>query len=288
MTGMKWYFGYNQDTERTQFHLVQMALATARRNTNLRPYCIISGRPSACADWLRQQGVVVYFRDSALLPEFQKYKAAKPSYDLLSAKGAYLRFEIPDLEQEDDYVLYTDTDVIFNSIDGLETFRPRILAIAPEVDPQDWIRPNSGVIVINVPALRNHITPLRSFIRQHLPDLDVHDQSAIWRFFEGQWDRLPLEYNWKPYWGYCSNAKIVHWHGPKPFHVERILRGSIDSVPDIYNRLFNRNPAAYKRYVQLARQILRESSLPEDFDPPHYSISAAFTLVWAGSRWRRQ
>jgi lipopolysaccharide biosynthesis glycosyltransferase len=235
---------------------------------------------------------VVYFRDSELLSEFQKYKATNPTYDLTSAKGAYLRLEIPAIEQEDDYVLYTDTDVIFNSIDGLETIRPRILAIAPEFDPQDWINRNTGVMVVNVPALRSHLNPLRNFILEHLPDLSAHDQTAICRFFQGQWDQLPLEYNWKPYWGYSCSARIVHWHGPKPFHVEMILRGAIDNVPEIYNFLFNRNPLAYERYVQLARQILRENSLPEDWDPQHYlslyGITSAFTLIRAGSRWIRE
>jgi hypothetical protein len=289
---MKWYFGYNQETERTQFRLVQLALASARRNTNLKPHCIISGRPSACSDWLRQQGVVVYFRDSELLPEFQKYKTANPGYDLDSARGAYLRLEIPAIEKEDDYVLYTDTDVIVNSVSGLGTIRPHILAIAPEFDPQDWTTPNTGVMIVNVPALRSYIIPLHRFILEHLPDLSAHDQTAIDRFFRGRWDRLPPEFNWKPYWGYSCSAKIVHWHGPKPIHVEKILRGGAYSVPEIYNILFNRNPSAYERYMQLSRQILRESCLSEDFDPRHYlslyGVTSAFTLTWAGSRWQRQ
>lgn len=91
---MKWYFGYNQDTERTQFPLVQIAVFTARQKTALEPHCIISGSPSYCSEWLEQQGVRVHFRDTQILSELREYKAANPGYDINSAKGAIfgLRF----------------------------------------------------------------------------------------------------------------------------------------------------------------------------------------------------
>lgn len=27
---------------------------------------------------------------------------------------------------------------------------------------------------------------------------------------------LPIEYNWKPYWGINDKAKLIHFHGMKP------------------------------------------------------------------------
>jgi hypothetical protein len=41
-------------------------------------------------------------------------------------------------------------------------------------------------------------------------------------FRHGGWKPLRPELNWKPYWGINPAAKIIHFHGPKPF-----LRGQI-------------------------------------------------------------
>lgn len=43
------------------------------------------------------------------------------------------------------------------------------------------------------------------------------------RFFADRWDKLPTEFNWKPYWGDYSNAKIIHFHGPKPFQKSALV-----------------------------------------------------------------
>jgi hypothetical protein len=267
---MKWYFGYNQDTERTQFPLVQMALFTALKNTSLEPHCIISGSPSPCSEWLEQRGVRVHFRDTQILSELMTYKAANPGYDINSAKGAYLRFEIPLIEAEDKYVLYTDTDVMFNSINYLELLflRPKILAMAPEFDKKVWKSPNSGVMIINVPAIRRYIQQLYYYVLDNLPDLKAHDQTALTNFFKNRWDRLPTKYNWKPYWGYSPAAKIVHWHGPKPAHVEAVFRG--ETINDTYNELVSMDHDSYAIYIKIAREIMRKACIPEDFEPERY------------------
>ena len=42
------------------------------------------------------------------------------------------------------------------------------------------------------------------------------DQGAYNAFYQGRFDvhRSPV-FNWKPYWGYNSGAKLIHFHGPK-------------------------------------------------------------------------
>ena len=43
------------------------------------------------------------------------------------------------------------------------------------------------------------------------------DQGAFNMFYAGQFEvRLWPSWNWKPYWGYQSDAKLLHFHGPKP------------------------------------------------------------------------
>jgi hypothetical protein len=62
---------------------------------------------------------------------------------------------------------------MFNSTARLESISPQILAMAPETDIEDWTMPNTGVMVINVPALRGYVKSLHCFI------LAVHVKHAI-------------------------------------------------------------------------------------------------------------
>jgi len=43
------------------------------------------------------------------------------------------------------------------------------------------------------------------------------------RFLGVKWNYLPPEYNWKPYWGDFSSAKIIHFHGPKPYQMDSFI-----------------------------------------------------------------
>jgi hypothetical protein len=278
---MKWYFAYNQVTERRQFPLVQIALFTARQNTSLEPHCIISGSTSPCSEWLQSQGVRVHFRDSGILPQLNTYKTINRAYDLNAAKGAYLRLEIPAVETDDEYVLYTDTDVMFNSADGLDDIRPELFAMAPQMEKDNWAHPNSGVMVINIPTMRRYIEPLQGFVVENLPELGAHDQTALTLFFRDQWDRLPVEYNWKPYWGYSPDAKIIHWHGPKPEHVEALVRGEEAHPNPEIREIFDWAPDSYITYARMVKDMTARARLREGFDPRRY-VSLYQDLTTAG------
>ncbi|MBV9198907.1 MAG: hypothetical protein JOY83_04060, partial [Alphaproteobacteria bacterium] len=204
---MKWYFAYNAHTEDAQFPLIRMAVNSARRYTDLEPNCIVSGPPGTCSAWLQDQGVRTHFRDTRILGDLLRHKAANPDFDLLSARGAYLRLEVGDIERDDKYVLYTDTDVMFRSLKGIESFRPFILAMAPEMHRHGRRNPNTGVMIINVPRFRRWVDPIYDLARRELSKMLAHDQTAIIQVLGWRWQRLPAEFNWKPYWGYSDQAK---------------------------------------------------------------------------------
>lgn len=259
---MKWYFAYNTFTEEAQFPLIRMAVNSARRYTDLQPNCIVSGPPGACCAWLQRQGVRVHFRDARILPDFIQHKEANPGFDLVAARGAYLRLEIGEIEHEDEYVLYTDTDVMFRSLDGIDAFRPSIVAMAPEAwDPGDWDpgdkarEPNSGVMVINVPQFRGWVDRVYELAARNPSAMVNHDQTAIASVLGSRWERLDAIFNWKPYWGYSDQARIVHWHGPKPVHAQSMLIGDIDHMAQIYQFLFRLNPEGYCTYVPIAEEL---------------------------------
>lgn len=252
---MKWYFAYNAYTEEAQFPLIRMAVNSARRYTNLQPNCIISGPPAACSAWLEKQGVRVHFRDIRILADLVRHKEANRDFDLSSARGAYLRLEIGDIEHDDTYVLYTDTDVMFRSLEGIESFRPWILAMAPEMDRRWRRNPNTGVMVINVPRFRRWVDRIYDLAKRDPSKMLAHDQTAIIQVLGWRWQRLPSVYNWKPYWGYSDQAKIVHWHGPKPAHAEMMLDGEFGRFPEPHQTLFRLKPEAYRTYLPLARTL---------------------------------
>jgi len=255
---MKWYFAYNAHTEGAQFSLIRMAVNSARRYTNLEPNCIVSGPPGACSAWLQRQGVRTHFRDARILDDLLRHKEANPDFDLFSARGAYLRLEIGEIERVDNYVLYTDTDVMFRSLDGIERFRPWIVAMAPEMDRRDRRHPNTGVMIINVPRFRRWVDRIYDLARSDPSKMLAHDQTAIIQVLGWQWQRLPAEFNWKPYWGYSDQAKIVHWHGPKPAHAEMMLVGEFGRFPAPHQTLFRMNPEAYRTYLPLALSFAGE------------------------------
>lgn len=255
---MKWYFAYNAYTESTQFPLIRMAVNSARHHTDLEPHCIVSGPPGECAAWLESRGVTLHRRDIAILDALERYKAAYPQYDMLSARGAYLRLEIGAIEQTDRYVLYTDTDVMFRSLDGLRRHRPWIVAIAPEFDLQNLSDANTGVMVINVRRFRRWVERIYEHALRDPSKMLAHDQTAIVQVLGWRWQRLRPEFNWKPYWGHNAEARIIHWHGPKPAHAQQMLDGGIDSMPEPYQHLFRLNPDGYRDYLAMAREFAGE------------------------------
>ena len=231
---MKWYFACN-DRSPDYEYMIKAAVESAVRNTSLKPVMLYDGAANSLTEWASKQGVEV------IAHRVSFYSALEAFYspDLLpTASGTFLRCDIPIIETDDECVLYTDCDVLFT-----ETFDlpepPKLFACAPETHPQDWSILNAGVMVMNVPALRQSHAAFKSFIEDQLPTLTTFDQSAYNRFYAAQHTQLPLEYNWKTYWGKNPNAKIIHFHGPKPKDLLHILNGG--SVSDIYRDLFSMN-----------------------------------------------
>ena len=65
-------------------------------------------------------------------------------------------------------------------------------------------------------------------VAENLAALEAESwDEAAYRWFYREsngplWDRLRPELNWKPYWGENAQARIVHFHGPKPFQRDYI------------------------------------------------------------------
>jgi hypothetical protein len=216
-----------EEVRNEYFKFLVAALNSARINSpSLVPYVLYNGNESRIPDSLKSMKWVNFFNHQLSFSENLKKCDEKYNYQI----GAYFRLDIPlimesllgkyalkniDLE----YVLYTDTDVLFfKDIDSCSLPKPSVISIGPENYKNT--SGNSGVLYMNVSAMKNHHNELISFADSNCWKFSAYDQGLILSYFvyQGLSNKLPDEYNWKGYWGGFEKNDIViaHFHGPKP------------------------------------------------------------------------
>lgn len=287
---MKWFFAFNQKSEPFYGDFVRVAVLSARRHTGLEAFCLYDGVPGELTRWLEEQGVRVLpcrFR----LAKWWEEVAAKNRDPLAEriALGAFLRLEIPDLCEregiEDEFALYTDCDVMFEREVAplLKPLRPDFFAVAPETFRFNRLHMNSGVMWMNLPQLRERNAAFLRFAERHMLQASAasFDQGIYRAFFNPphrlawkigvpdrwfyavmsrlrlktwQWDDLPLELNWKPYWGENSHAAILHFHGLKPTQRAELAAGTLPpSIARMHTPFWDECAAKWDAWLQEAR-----------------------------------
>jgi len=241
---MKWFLGLKQGNNDSPDYvkMLKVAVRSARQHTSLEPYLLYDGEPDDLTRWLENEGVTLLFVRSFLHDALAKIAEEKNDVNhLVAGGGTFLRMEIPRLTQElgfpDEFALYTDCDVLFRSevVPELSALRPRYFAVAPEQTLGDYKNMNAGVMLMNLPALRQVDDELRAYLLKKIRWLNEksRDQTAYQKFFrrglfrKPMWEVLPPEFNWKPYWNDVQRARILHFHGPKPHQREVMLSGNL-------------------------------------------------------------
>lgn len=223
---MKWFFAINDSAKRFELYsqMIKVAVYTANHNTSLEAFCIYDGEENELTSWLRKNHVKIIFHRT---PHYQKLQNIGGSHFTIGT-GAFLRVEIPQIVAmngiKDEYVLYTDADVMFIK-DVTEDFKDincEYFAVAPEKDYDSRNTMNTGVMYMNTKNLLECHQEFNQFIRKNLRKFCkvAFDQGGYSRFFRGKWDWLDATLNWKAYWHRNEQAKIIHFHGPKPNHFE--------------------------------------------------------------------
>lgn len=233
---MQWFFALTEDSTafRQYAEMVMVAVHTARKTTALEPHCIYDGKENDFTAWLTKRGVRIIPHRSFVRDALEELGRKKNNPHLAAAlSGAFSRIELPDLVAAAECkgpILYTDCDVMFldNVVPELETNTCRLFAVAPESNREDYVNMNTGVMLMNTEQLRESLPSFRKYVSENLVALEAEswDEAAYRWFYRDEngplWDRLQPELNWKPYWGENSEAKIIHFHGPKPFQREYI------------------------------------------------------------------
>jgi lipopolysaccharide biosynthesis glycosyltransferase len=196
-----------------------VAVATAKRtNPTIKPYLIFDGDKDQYIHKLEKMGVTVIQHRSSLHHEITDYYKAHSKVAL----GAFLRIDLPficnTIGIEDDYILYTDTDVLFkDDISDLINLKPEVFLISNEfkkVFQRGSV--NSGVMWMNWKSLNSSYEEFRIYIKNNFFNFKVFDQCAFNLFYYNLYEELDYHYNYKPYWGLSDQIKIIHFHGPKP------------------------------------------------------------------------
>ena len=228
--------------------LIQAAVISCRNHTSLDPVFLWYDPNGHMPQWLRD--FFAKYQVKVLFQESRIYRAAQARNIEVNhyTSGIFLRFDIPEIEQDDDLVLYTDCDVMFRQELALNDLRPRIFAAGPEFYPDYWGYFNSGVMLMNIPEMRRTSPYLfeATLARMQAGFGVGHDQGDLNAFYFEQWDRLPLEYNWKPYWGVNDRSVILHFHGPKPMDLYAIFNGK--KKDDTALKMLTLNLEAFKHY----------------------------------------
>ncbi|HVF71416.1 MAG TPA: hypothetical protein VM940_07385 [Chthoniobacterales bacterium] len=233
---MRWYFALTEDSAafRQYAEMVMVAVHTAQKFTRLEPHCLYDGGENEFTEWLRQRGVRIVPHRSFVRDALTELGAKKGNPHLAAAlSGAFSRVELPEIDAtfgNDERVLYTDCDVFFTGdVEAeLSAASCELFAVAPESDRTDYVNMNTGVMLMNVARLRESLPEFRRYISENLAALEAEswDEAAYRWFYRSEtgplWDRLRPELNWKPYWGESADARIIHFHGPKPYQRDHI------------------------------------------------------------------
>jgi hypothetical protein len=267
---MKWYTAISSRSPGEYFEMLDVAIYSCLKNTDFIPNVLCDAECGGVEKWKRKGVNVIYFKGEVFSAFVEQFKDDKR---LLGVAGAYLRSNIPLVEKEDKFVLYTDSDVLFNKVASadLKMIKPKYMACAPEFNRNDWSYFNTGAMIINVENMRNEYRRFADFVIPNFKKLCAmaHDQGAYNLLYKNAWEKLPVELNWKPYWGYNENAGIIHFHGPKPKDIRNYFNGCMDDIKldatdngkQIYEKMINVNVDGCRKYMETYYTYLNEAAI---------------------------
>jgi lipopolysaccharide biosynthesis glycosyltransferase len=273
--GLKWFCAVSAATldfykDYNLRDLIRVAIFSAILNTRLRPHVIYDGQEDAYTDELRQLGAVVILHRTPLYDAFEGHAGENWMWRHVMA-GAFLRFEIPVLETQEQFVLYTDCDVLFLRDPRFGRQAPAVFGATSQVSTDPRQDMNSGVMLVNVQNMGKLLPHLNEFTRRSL-HLGL-DQEILRAFFGSNYQVLDRSLNWKPYWGWDAKAQIIHFHGPKPAACRAYL--SHGTLPDneTWAQMLRGDRAGYEAYTRLwyqySEQLALHTSALANIRPAH-------------------
>ena len=267
---MKVYFTLTDGIKNDEknLNMLKLCLKSAKENTSLKLNALYDGIENDNVHKIfLEYGVNVIFTKLSFADKIQKYYKNWKFENLLNSltrmHGCFLKFDIALHEQEEDVVLYSDIDTIFmRDIDWDKFANVKTLAVAPEFDRDEFavIKGykyfSAGIMLINIPELKRRREELFYMLDNNVePYQECWDQGFFNHLYKDDFEVMPFELNWKPYWGRNDNAIIVHVHGWKIGHelteeAEDFCTGLLSRYKEAYEGILYYNMLGY-RYLNL-------------------------------------
>ncbi len=227
---MKCYFCLTEpETENSVYlDLLYVSLKSARQNTSLDLHVLYDGSQNGkCYSILKEFNVRIiphkFSHKEYLKKTYSKeYIRQTCGHDISYEKiaGTFMRFDIPFVETEDEFVFYSDIDVLFLKDFSEKNFdSPMYLAASAEFSKNlnDMTYFNAGILYMNVKQMRQISSAVFNMLKNGVRNkINLFDQGYLNQLCFDKFTIMPLEFNWKPYWGYNKDAYIIHFHGMKP------------------------------------------------------------------------
>jgi hypothetical protein len=171
-----WVFTFNSWSAGYE-PMLKAAVNSAAKAGGITPHCIFAGDAGApIVAWMRVRGVRVIPHDPAWRTALVALARGKAADNLAqshlfasedSIVGTWQRIDLPLVDWIDQftYVLFTDTDILFRRPFSFHEFPlplPRAVGMGPEM--VDMFPYNAGIMLANLPALRESYKPFLEFI----------------------------------------------------------------------------------------------------------------------------
>ena len=238
------------------FNMLKVTLISARKNTSLRLICLYDGKiGDPVYNLLKDFKVEIIIHELPYKKELMEiysheWMETELGKDIEYSRifGTFMRMEIPIIEKEDEYVLYTDMDIIFNDDILLKDLpHPAYLAAAPEFerDTKRMSYFNAGILVMNIQGMRIKYQQFVEMMKKRQRSTSgLFDQGYLNELCFKDMEILPIEYNWKPYWGINGNAKLIHFHGMKP--CSNLEEAGFDTRESFFRTIFDSNHTIFR------------------------------------------
>jgi hypothetical protein len=259
---MRWYFGIDEaGSEGALGYHARLAVLSARLADGLEPRLLYFGARNHFTLWMQDHGVMVIDAEPPGLDAMRE--ATRQGRFQGHSIGHWLRLAIPHIDRDADYVLYTDCDIVFRRRLDFSRLTPGVFAAAPEFAPDVWNYFNSGVMLMNMNAMRATAAALETLLRDWLNAPDAapfDDQIALNHAYQGYWEKLDPAFNWKPYWPFNPQAAVLHFHGPKLPVIEAIADGrwhAKDPTAQTMTALLNGHLSCYAAWLANLGDLLQ-------------------------------
>lgn len=231
---MKCYFALSDNVSNRDdyYYMFECSLESAKRNTTLDLHCLFDYRKTYTQkieddriyQLLLKYNVTIHICsidfESELLNVYTDDYLKEINVTKSSLYSRFLRFMIADIEKDDEYIFYVDTDVIFLKDIKIDDFKklPNTIAVCPEfVNSYHYQYFNAGIMLINMKSYKWAKKELINLLKQEIKaKIECCDQGYLNTIYENNFLKLKNIYNWKSYWGINNRAVIIHLHGFKP------------------------------------------------------------------------